>query len=299
MTLQANLLYSFFPAKRFDEAATVYEDGFNIPLPQAISEGKKLWPYKVRPDFLLSVGCGNLRATVNKRPSWIHRTAHWINSELGGHKQYEKIKLVTNINDQCDRIDPVLDMDEVGLDKVESIAQMRKELKASFSTSPELKLIIERLVWKMIGTLFYFEFLEMPQRILKGPNDVRLHCRGFIACRYEDDSYVMSVLKNRYGDELIFSVNGHPRTYPNCKDFSFDLPSWTTPFTIKLGGDHREALISGFPECAAKLVLLQQEAGEELLVGQVSQKRKIDYFADDLLKRKLKPSLNYYRKLLN
>lgn len=290
--MQANL-FSFFPAKRFDEAATAFEDGFNIPLPQAISEGKKLWPYKVRPDFLLSIGCGNLRAAVNKRSSWIYRTAHWMNSELDGHKQYQKIKLVTSINDECDRIDPVLDMDEVGLDKVESIAQMQKELKSSFSTRPELERIIERLAWKMIGTLFYFEFLEMPQCVLKGPNDVRLYCRGVIACRYGDDPYVISALKKRYGDELIFSVNGHPRAYQNCKDFFFELPSWTSPFSIKLGGDHREALISGFPECAAKLVLLQQEAGEGLLVGQVSQKRKIDYFSEDLPKRKSWLSLNY------
>ncbi|KAG4430815.1 hypothetical protein IFR05_013704 [Cadophora sp. M221] len=46
----------FFPARLLDESGTRYQDGLDTPLPQASAEGRKIWPHKRRPDYILSFG---------------------------------------------------------------------------------------------------------------------------------------------------------------------------------------------------------------------------------------------------
>ncbi len=91
-----------------------------------------------------------------------------MHSALDSHTEYEKFWLVSGVNDQSDRIDPILEMDEVQLDNVEAMVLMEKALEATFASNRNLKLRLERLAWKMIGTLFYFEFLELPRPHIKG-----------------------------------------------------------------------------------------------------------------------------------
>ncbi|KAG4426900.1 hypothetical protein IFR05_017617, partial [Cadophora sp. M221] len=44
----------FFPARLLDESGSRYQDGLDTPLPRASAEGRKIWPHKRRPDYILS-----------------------------------------------------------------------------------------------------------------------------------------------------------------------------------------------------------------------------------------------------
>ncbi|KAG4427101.1 hypothetical protein IFR05_017416, partial [Cadophora sp. M221] len=148
----------FFPARLLDESGTRYQDGLDTPLPQASAEGRKIWPHKRRPDYILSVGCGILKAKKNIKTSWIHRLIHLALTAWDSHQRCANFRLVTGEDDHCHRIDPILNMDEVRLDNAEEIKSMEQRVESVLKNDLSLNAQIDGLALTMVSSLFYFEF---------------------------------------------------------------------------------------------------------------------------------------------
>jgi len=245
----------------------MYQDGLDIPLPQARSEGRKIWPYKAQADFILSVGCGKFRSALNQKKSWFHRSLSSACAALDFHRQYENFRLASDSNNRGFRVDPDLEMDKVRLDNTEAMVAMEECVEDALSSDKDLKMEVRRLSCSMIASLFYFEFTELPHVGSPGPTGAfNLACRGSVTCRYEDDENIMVALGKKYRHELAFSVNGRFFTYQERKDVIFDVTSMSQPFDIKLEYRDLSSSITGFPESASRIISLQESCGSELPV---------------------------------
>ncbi|KAG4435089.1 hypothetical protein IFR05_009424 [Cadophora sp. M221] len=243
----------FFPARLLGESGTRYQDGLDTPLPQASSEGRKIWPHKHRPDYILSVGCGILDAKRNVKTSWLYRLIHLALTAWDSHQQCANFRLVTGEDDHCHRIDPILNMDEVRLDNAEEIKSMEQRVESALKHDLSLNAQIDGLALTMLSSLFYFEFAELPRVTTSG-----IECLGFICCRYNHDKAIMNKLWSNYFHELVFSVNRRSYNYNECNEIRFMVSHWSDMVDINLESRNEISPISGFPEKVDHLVSLQE-----------------------------------------
>ncbi|RFU73490.1 patatin-like phospholipase, partial [Trichoderma arundinaceum] len=249
-------IHSFFPARRIG-SSTIFQDGFEIPLPLARAEGRKLWPHKEEPDYILSLGCGVMQPVINIRRNFLSRYMHYSLSSLNGPERYDKYEQAFGKMNRCYRIDPRLQMKEVQLDDTSAIPLMKEKLEKDLSVDAGKSGFVDDLSWKMVASLFWFEFIQMPSPTEDGV----FECSGEVACRYGDDPLLMETLSKRYPSMRIFiggqsfAMNGGQRTH-----ISFTQDSWCTPFDIVLECDSRYAAITGFPD-SIENILSQQHMG--------------------------------------
>lgn len=223
----------------------------------ARAEGRKLWPHKEGPDYILSLGCGIMQPTINVRHNFFSRYMHYSLSSLNGSERYDKYEQAFGKMNRCYRIDPRLQMREVQLDDISAIPLMKEKLEKDLSVDAEKHGFIEDLSWKMVASLFWFQFVQMPLPTEDGV----FECTGEVGCRYSDDPVLMEILSRKYPFIRIFiggnsfAMKGGQRT-----PVSFPQDSWCTPFDIVLECNSRYAAITGFPESIENL-LSQQHMG--------------------------------------
>ena len=256
----------FFPARLLGENGIRYQDGLDTPLPQASAEGRKIWPHKRRPDYILSVGCGIFNAKKMLKASWIHRLCHLALTAWDSQNQCANFRLVTGEADHCHRIDPVLDMDDVRLDNAEQIKSMEQRVESVLKHDPRLNAQIDGIALTMLSSLFYFELAEFPRVTTSG-----IECLGFICCRYNHDTAVMNKLWSNYLRQIVFSVNGRSYNYNECNEIRFVVTHWSDMVNINLESRDGTSPISGFPEKVDHLVSLQEACN---IIPSVGSKRK-------------------------
>jgi hypothetical protein len=245
--------------------STILQDGIEMPLPLARAEGQKLWPHKEKADLILSVGCGVMTPAINMQTDCFSRLIRYFSSSTDSSQRFLKDKLAEMGEiDRCYRIDPHLQMREISLDDTSVIPMMKERLERDLSQSNRDPGIFGDLAWKMVASLFWFQFVETPRAIqdYRGPTcDTEFLCHGEVACRYGDNPNVVKMLRERHP---------HMRVYIGGKSFaidenyrtrvSFDQNSWCAPFDIMVESHGKFATITGFPNTIENL-LYQQHMG--------------------------------------
>lgn len=270
-----------------------------MPLPLARAEGRKLWPHKEGPDFVLSLGCGVMKPTVNIQRNFGSRYLHWSLASLNGSKRYLKYKLASGKMNQCYRIDPDLHMREVCLDDTSAISLMKQKVERDLSVDTGF---LGDLPWKMVASLFWFQFLNTPrssQDTAQGSTqEYKFVCTGEIVCRYGDDPSIKKILREKYPHIRIF-IGG--KCFPMHDSYrtivTFTHDSWCAPFDVVLEYERNYAVITGFPSTIEN-ILYQQHLGNlddactchRLKPSQRQMKRKIregDNMKPPILKKRV------------
>ncbi|KAL7940326.1 hypothetical protein V8C42DRAFT_356333 [Trichoderma barbatum] len=198
-----------------------------------------------------------MQPVVSIRRNFFSRYMHYSLSSLNGSERYDKYEQAFGVMNRCYRIDPRLQMREVQLDDTSAIPRMKEKLEKDLSIDVSKSGFVDDLSWKMVASLFWFQFIQMPLPT----EDGEFNCSGEVACRYCDDASLMEALTRKFPYMRIFiggrsfDINGGQRT-----PVSFTQDSWCTPFDVVLECGSKYSPITGFPD-SIENILNQQHMG--------------------------------------
>lgn len=167
------------------------------------------------------------------------------------------------------RLDPLLKMDEIGLDDSEAIPRLKEKTEDALT---DLQPIIQQLAWHMLATLFCFEFSSIK---VQHPDSTVLICCGRVFCRYQDDPVIMEMLERRYGCFLDVLVQGQTFKIQQQVNVEFEISAYDEMVEISLINESGYAPISGLPETAENILFSQEAAGQKVMTSLLpTRKRK-------------------------
>lgn len=129
----------------------------NNPISLALSEAQSVWSTNGRENVALSLGCGTMRRTTGVRDDAFTCCKQSFFGSMSAERQHNRF-LSQGL--EYIRLDPALDMDDVGLDCFAEIPKLQESFRIALAEDQCFAEMVRNAAFQLMASLFYFEVSE-------------------------------------------------------------------------------------------------------------------------------------------
>jgi hypothetical protein len=230
----------------------------NNPAAIARREGAKLWSCRPDENFLVSVGCGDMRM-MSMGDNVVARLFKTLMYKTYPAKEEEVRALWGDYSDSYIRLDPKLDIDDISLDDVKSMLSLLSRVRCIIKDDQTLQGNISKCAWQLLANTFFCHDVQSSCHFNGLARSVTL------CCRLGGDA---SKILEKWPDARLL-VNGltSPADVSNLPcTVQLDDNSMTAEIKIELVSGTKRASISGFPRKLGSLPCTRPFSEPEICV---------------------------------
>lgn len=239
----------------------------NNPAAIARREGAKLWSCRPNENFLVSVGCGDMRM-ISMGDNVVARLFKTLMYKTYPAKEEEVRALWGDYSDSYIRLDPKLDIDDISLDDVKSMLSLLSRVRCIINDDRTLQDSISKCAWQLLGNTFFCHAVQTSS------NSNGLATSLTLCCRLGEDA--IKILEKWPDAQLL--VDGSASSADVSKlpyTVQLDNKPMNAEIDIELVSGTKRASISGFPRKLGSLPCTGPSSEPEICVA-----RKRKYFAE-------------------
>jgi len=239
----------------------------NNPAAIARREGAKLWSCRPDENFLVSVGCGDMRM-ISMGDNVVARLFKTLMYKTYPAKEEEVRALWGDYSDSYIRLDPKLDIDDISLDDVKSMLSLLSRVRCIINDDQTLQDSISKCAWQLLANTFFCHAIQTSSHSDRLATSLTLCCR-----LGEDASKILEKWPDARllidGSTSFADVSNLPCTV------QLDSNPMTAAIDIELVSGKKRASISGFPRKLGSLPCTRPPSEPEICIV-----RKRKYFTE-------------------
>jgi hypothetical protein len=239
---------------------------YNNPAAIARREGAKIWSCRPDENFLVSVGCGDMRM-MSMGDNVVGRLFKTLMYKTYPAKEEEIRALWGDYSKSYVRLDPKLDIDDISLDDVKSMLSLLDRVRSIIEEDQTLQENISTCAWQLLANTFFCHMVQSSCRSDEFAGSLTL------CCRLGQDTG--KILEKWPDVRLIINAT----TFADLSNLPCTVQLNDTPMIaeidIKLVSGKKQASISGFPRKLGSLPCTSTPKKPEVYIG-----RKRKHFAE-------------------
>jgi hypothetical protein len=149
---------------------------YNNPAAIARREGAKIWSCRPDENFLVSVGCGDMRM-MSMGDNVVGRLFKTLMYKTYPAKEEEIRALWGDYSDSYIRLDPKLDIDDISLDDVKSMLSLLSRVRSIIKDDRTLQDNISKCAWQLLANTFFCHMVQSSCHSDEFARSLTLCCR--------------------------------------------------------------------------------------------------------------------------